>query len=81
VVISNGSSQSFLDLTFSIALFLPSILKDLGYTSSRAQIMSIPIHIVAAIVMVTIAFGINKNTDTVLSCWVARFALLATSPS
>jgi len=68
VVISNGPSQSFLDLTFSIALFLPSILKDLGCPSCRAQIMSIPIHIVAAVVMVTIAFGTDKNTDTVLSC-------------
>lgn len=60
MIISNGPSQCFLDLTFSIALFLPSILKDLGYTSSRAQIMSIPIYIVAAVVMITIAFGTDK---------------------
>lgn len=57
---SDGPSKSFPNLTFLIALFLPSILKDLGYTSSRAQIMSIPVYIVAAVVMVTIAFGTDK---------------------
>ncbi|KAI9685055.1 MAG: hypothetical protein M1822_005447 [Bathelium mastoideum] len=40
---------------YVIALFLPTILKELGYTSSGAQIFSIPVYIVAAVCMLIIA--------------------------
>ncbi|KAI9697472.1 MAG: hypothetical protein M1820_007807 [Bogoriella megaspora] len=40
---------------YVIALFLPTILKELGYTSSKAQIYSIPVYIVAAVCILTIA--------------------------
>ncbi|AOW07824.1 major facilitator superfamily domain-containing protein [Yarrowia lipolytica] len=33
---------------YSISFFLPSIIKNLGYTSSKAQLLTIPIYIVAA---------------------------------
>lgn len=34
---------------YSISFFLPSIVKNLGYTSSKAQLLTIPIYIVAAV--------------------------------
>jgi Fungal trichothecene efflux pump (TRI12) len=45
---------------YVIALFLPTILKQLGYTSSQAQIHSIPVYLVAAVVMLTIAALTDK---------------------
>ena len=45
---------------YVIALFLPTILKELGYTSSKAQIYSIPVYIVAAVCMLTIATLTDK---------------------
>lgn len=33
---------------YSISFFLPSIIKNLGYTSSKAQLLTIPIYIIAA---------------------------------
>lgn len=41
--------------TYSVVFFLPTILKQLGWTSIRAQVMSIPVFIVAAIVTITSA--------------------------
>ncbi|KAL9071706.1 MAG: hypothetical protein Q9157_005362 [Trypethelium eluteriae] len=45
---------------YVIAIFLPTILKELGYTSSKAQIYSIPVYIVAAVCMLTIATLTDK---------------------
>nr|QFR37057.1 MFS transporter [Cyberlindnera americana] len=42
--------------TYGIALFLPSVVKGLGYTSSKAQLMTIPIYIAASIFSVAQAF-------------------------
>lgn len=37
---------------YGISFFLPSIIKDLGYTSSTAQLLTVPIYITAAVVAV-----------------------------
>lgn len=42
--------------TYSVVFFLPTILKQLGWTSIRAQVMSIPVFIVAAVLTITAAF-------------------------
>ncbi|KAK6811252.1 hypothetical protein RU639_012999 [Aspergillus parasiticus] len=41
---------------YGISLFLPSIIKDLGYTSSTAQLLTVPIYITAAVVAVIAAW-------------------------
>lgn len=45
---------------YVIALFLPTILLELGYTASSAQIHSIPVYLVAAVAMVLVAVGTDK---------------------
>jgi cyanate permease len=37
-------------------LFLPTIIRDLGYSRSTAQLMTVPIYITAAICAVVAAF-------------------------
>ncbi|KEF55077.1 uncharacterized protein A1O9_08730 [Exophiala aquamarina CBS 119918] len=41
--------------TYSLVFFLPTILKQLGWTSIRAQVMSIPVFIVAAVLTLSAA--------------------------
>ncbi|KAI4867807.1 MFS general substrate transporter [Hypoxylon rubiginosum] len=41
---------------YGISLFLPSIIRNLGYSSSAAQLMTVPIYITAAILAVVFAF-------------------------
>ncbi|KFA50658.1 hypothetical protein S40293_04908 [Stachybotrys chartarum IBT 40293] len=41
---------------YGISLFLPTIIRNLGYTSSRAQLLTIPIYITAAILAVIVAW-------------------------
>ncbi|KLJ05763.1 hypothetical protein EMPG_10803 [Blastomyces silverae] len=41
---------------YGISFFLPTIIKDLGYTSSTAQLLTIPIYIVAALIAVLSAW-------------------------
>ncbi|KAE8382729.1 major facilitator superfamily domain-containing protein [Aspergillus bertholletiae] len=41
---------------YGISFFLPSIIKDLGYTSSTAQLLTVPIYITAAVVAVVAAW-------------------------
>ncbi|KAF2672682.1 major facilitator superfamily transporter [Microthyrium microscopicum] len=45
---------------YGIALFLPTIIKSLGYTSSKAQLMTVPIYIVAAILAIVVAYASDK---------------------
>ncbi len=42
--------------TYGVALFLPTIILNLGYTSAKAQLMSIPVYVVASIVSVVQAW-------------------------
>ena len=41
--------------TYSLVFFLPTILKQLGWTSIRAQVMSIPVFLVAAAITLAAA--------------------------
>lgn len=45
---------------YGISLFLPSIVKTMGYTASHAQLMTVPIYIVASIVSVCLAILADK---------------------
>ncbi|KAJ5989192.1 Major facilitator superfamily domain general substrate transporter [Penicillium waksmanii] len=46
---------------YGISLFLPSIIKDLGYTSSTAQLLTVPIYITAAVVAVLAAWFSDRR--------------------
>lgn len=41
---------------YGISFFLPSIIKDLGFTASTAQLLTVPIYITAAAVAITAAW-------------------------
>ena len=45
---------------YSISFFTPTILKQLGWTSLKAQYMSIPIYIVAAVVALIVALCTDR---------------------
>jgi MFS family permease len=45
---------------YGISLFLPTIITSLGYTSSKAQLMTVPIYITAAILAVIFAYLSDK---------------------
>lgn len=45
---------------YGISLFLPTIIKDLNYKNSTAQLMTVPIYIVASILAVFSAFLSDK---------------------
>jgi len=45
---------------YGISLFLPTIIKSLNYTSSKAQLMTVPIYITAAIVAIGFAYASDK---------------------
>ncbi|KAI5927580.1 major facilitator superfamily domain-containing protein [Camillea tinctor] len=41
---------------YGISLFLPTIIRNLGYSSSTAQLMTVPIYVTAAILAVLVAY-------------------------
>lgn len=45
---------------YGISLFLPTIIRELGYKSSQAQLMTVPIYITAAILAVIVAYCSDK---------------------
>jgi MFS family permease len=47
----------------TIAYFIPQITKSLGYTSTKAQYMTCPIYLVAAVVLVTVAWSSDRNQE------------------
>src|ERR1700712_5109025 len=46
---------------YGISLFLPTIIKGLGYTSSTAQLLTVPIYITAS----CLAIGVARFSDRV----------------
>ncbi|KAF1816253.1 MFS general substrate transporter [Eremomyces bilateralis CBS 781.70] len=46
---------------YGISLFLPTIIKGLGYTSSTAQLLTVPIYITAAILAIGIAYAADHH--------------------
>ncbi|KAK4160701.1 MFS general substrate transporter [Cladorrhinum sp. PSN259] len=56
---------------YGISLFLPTIVKNLGYTSSTAQLMTVPIYITAAILAVLTAYlsdRVGKRSPFIIGC-------------
>ncbi|CAH0025582.1 unnamed protein product, partial [Clonostachys rhizophaga] len=45
---------------YGVAFFLPTIIRDLGYTSSQAQLLTIPIYVTAAVIAVASAYFSDK---------------------
>ncbi|KAG6041195.1 hypothetical protein E4U41_005685 [Claviceps citrina] len=45
---------------YGISLFLPTIIKSLGYSKTEAQLMTVPIYITAAFLAVIVAFYSDK---------------------
>ncbi len=45
---------------YGISLFLPTIINNLGYVSSTAQLMTVPIYITAAALAVVVAYFSDK---------------------
>jgi len=46
---------------YGISLFLPTIIRELGYTSSTAQLLTVPIYITASILAVAMAWTSDKH--------------------
>lgn len=46
---------------YGISLFLPSIIRELGYTSSTAQLLTVPIYITAAVLTVIVAYFSDRS--------------------
>ncbi|KAI1827963.1 major facilitator superfamily domain-containing protein [Xylaria intraflava] len=59
---------------YGISLFLPTIVKNLGYVSSTAQLLTVPIYIVAAILAVVAAYfsdRVGKRSPFVVASMTA----------
>ena len=46
---------------YGISLFLPSIIRELGYTSSTAQLLTVPIYITAACITIVVSYYSDKS--------------------
>ncbi|KAI0200316.1 major facilitator superfamily domain-containing protein [Astrocystis sublimbata] len=59
---------------YGISLFLPTIIKSLGYVSSTAQLLTVPIYVTAAILAVLVAYfsdRVGKRSPFVIVCLLA----------
>ncbi|KIW83312.1 hypothetical protein Z517_02557 [Fonsecaea pedrosoi CBS 271.37] len=54
---------------YGISFFLPTIIKELGYTSATAQLLTVPIYITAAILAVIIGWASDRATKRGASRW------------
>ncbi|KAI0515276.1 major facilitator superfamily domain-containing protein [Xylaria bambusicola] len=58
---------------YGISLFLPSIIKNLGYVSSTAQLLTVPIYVTASILAVVVAYfsdRVGKRSPFVIGCLI-----------
>lgn len=46
---------------YGISLFLPTIIKELGYASTTAQLLTVPIYAAASIITIVVAFVADKK--------------------
>jgi len=56
---------------YGISLFLPTIIRGLGYTSSTAQLLTVPIYITASILAIAVAWWsdrVGKRYPFILAC-------------
>ena len=54
---------------YGISLFLPSIIKELGYKSTTAQLLTVPIYITAAILAVIVGWFSDRAAKRGASRW------------
>jgi len=54
---------------YGISLFLPTIIKELGYKSTTAQLLTVPIYITAAILAVVVGYLSDRATKRGHSRW------------
>ncbi|KAF9731430.1 hypothetical protein PMIN06_003117 [Paraphaeosphaeria minitans] len=68
----------FINITVQgISLFLPTILKDLGWTATKAQLYSVPPYVCACVVAIAVAFFSDKVNRR--GIFLAAFTLLGIS--
>ncbi|KAF2129835.1 MFS general substrate transporter [Dothidotthia symphoricarpi CBS 119687] len=66
----------FINITVQgVSLFMPTILKDLGWTATKAQLYSVPPYVVACLVAIAIAFVSDKTNRR--GIYLAMFSLPA----
>jgi MFS family permease len=56
---------------YGISLFLPTIIRSLGYTSSTAQLLTVPIYVTASVLAVVVAWlsdRFGKRYPFILVC-------------
>ena len=46
---------------YGISLFLPTIIKNLGYVSTTAQLLTVPIYVTAAVITVLVAWAADRK--------------------
>ncbi|RAL61266.1 hypothetical protein DID88_010345 [Monilinia fructigena] len=70
---------------YSLSLFLPTIIKDMGYTSNAAQLMTVPPYVVACFFTISASFIADKFKQRgifilgFLALTITGFALLISS--
>lgn len=52
---------------YAFSLFLPSIISSLGYTSTKAQLLSVPPYAAAAILTITVGCGFEFDNFSIRS--------------
>jgi nitrate/nitrite transporter NarK len=45
---------------YSISLFLPTIIKQLGYSSNKAQLMTVPVYVLACVCTISGSYAADK---------------------
>jgi MFS family permease len=54
---------------YGISLFLPSIIRELGYVATTAQLLTIPIYVTAAILAILVCWLSDRAAKTGASRW------------
>lgn len=58
-----------------LSVFMPTILADLGWTDTKAQLMSVPPYVAACLMAIAIAYASDKTQQR--GIWLAAFSCLA----
>ncbi|KAK3293767.1 major facilitator superfamily domain-containing protein [Chaetomium fimeti] len=58
-----------------LSVFMPTILRDLGWTDTKAQLYSVPPYVAACLVAIAVAYGSDKTHQR--GIWLAAFSCLA----
>lgn len=66
---TNIPPQGIVCPLYGISLFLPTIINQLGYTATTAQLLTIPIYVTAAILAITICWFSDRSAKNGGSRW------------